>query len=194
MVNVVAAVIGTVAAPPERVECEKLPSGDVSVQFVTPCVFQNIDAREPSGTLAGTAQISAFGGTFDDVEVAAGRVVVARGGLVFCGGSGVTWTGVGVVCAGCADGAACAGAGVPTWYPREVQRLSKNEGGTTNAIKFAVHGRAVHRRATRPCDPAAELGLYEPMNPATVERLFGSRCAAKIVAPVSKSLMSPVAS
>ena len=59
---VVACVIGTVAAPPERDVWLKLPSGEVSVQFVTFSVFQKIVVRAPKGTVAGTAQISTRGG------------------------------------------------------------------------------------------------------------------------------------
>ena len=55
--NVVAAVIGTVAALPDRDVCEKLPSGDVSVQLTTPDEFQKIEVRCPIATVAGTAQI-----------------------------------------------------------------------------------------------------------------------------------------
>ncbi len=58
IVNTVAAVSGTVDAPPLSEVCEKLPSGDVSMQSVTPCVFQKIDVRAPSGTVAGDADIS----------------------------------------------------------------------------------------------------------------------------------------
>src|ERR1700722_3186169 len=72
MLYVVAPVSGTVEAAPESELSEKLPSGDVSVQLVTPCACQKTDVRAPSGTSEGTAQISACAGT---VEVAA--VVVA---------------------------------------------------------------------------------------------------------------------
>ena len=54
---------GTVAAPPKSELCEKLPSGDVSVQEVTPFVLQKTVVRAPSETDAGTAQILASGGT-----------------------------------------------------------------------------------------------------------------------------------
>src|SRR3989344_3426308 len=77
MENVVAAVMGCVAAPPESEFWLKPPLGEVSVQFVTPWVFQKMDVRPPSGTEAGTAQISTFGGT-SGVAVAA--VVVGAGG------------------------------------------------------------------------------------------------------------------
>lgn len=70
IVNVVEPVIATVEAPPERDFCEKLPSGLVSVQLVTPCVVQKIDVREPSGTVAGAAQIRTFGATLGTEEVA----------------------------------------------------------------------------------------------------------------------------
>ena len=59
IVNVVAPESGTVAAPPESEFCEKLPSGEVSVHEVTPLVDQKIVVRAASGTVAGTAQISA---------------------------------------------------------------------------------------------------------------------------------------
>ena len=59
MVKVVAPVMGTVEAPPERLDWLKLPSGEVSVQFETPWVFQNIDVRVSRGTDAGTAHIVA---------------------------------------------------------------------------------------------------------------------------------------
>src|SRR3990167_7464503 len=68
MENVVAAVMGCVAAPPESEFWLKPPFGEVSVQFVTPCVFQKMDVRPPSGTDAGTAQISTLGGTVESVE------------------------------------------------------------------------------------------------------------------------------
>src|SRR3989344_3782276 len=79
MVKVVAAVIGTVAAPPESEDWLKLPSGEDSTQLVTPCVFQKMDVRPPSGTEAGTAQMSALGGTTG--AAGAGAVVVATTGL-----------------------------------------------------------------------------------------------------------------
>lgn len=68
MVNTVAPVIGTVAAPPESVFSEKLPSGLFMVHDVTPFVFQKIEVRAPSGTVAGTAQISTSGGTVGGVD------------------------------------------------------------------------------------------------------------------------------
>src|SRR3990167_5866950 len=94
MENVVAAVIGCVAAPPESEFWLKPPFGEVSVQFVTPCVFQKIDVRPPSGTEAGTAQISTFAGTVG-VVVAAVVVAVFAAGFLVCwsvtagGGGGV---------------------------------------------------------------------------------------------------------
>jgi hypothetical protein len=69
-------VSGTVDAPPLRVVWVKLPSGDVSMQSVTPCVFQKIEVRAPSGTVVGDAQISTF--AFSGCAV----VVVAFAGVV----------------------------------------------------------------------------------------------------------------
>src|SRR3569832_320797 len=100
IVKVVAVVIGTVEAPPESDVCEKLPSGDVSVHSLTPCVFQKIDVREPRFTFAGTAQMSTFGSTVL-VVVATGFVVVATGFAGVC--ETVT----------CGDSVICCGA--PTW-------------------------------------------------------------------------------
>ena len=97
IVNVVAPVSATVEAPPLSEFCEKLPSGDVSVQFVTPCELQNTEVRETSGTDAGTAQMFTFGGTTGVVVVA---TVVA---FAFFGPLWKTVT-VGV-----------AGFGMPTW-------------------------------------------------------------------------------
>lgn len=54
--------------------CVKLPSGEVSMQSDTPCVFQKIDVRAPSGTVVGVAQISTL--------AVIGAVVVAFGGVV----------------------------------------------------------------------------------------------------------------
>ena len=67
--NVVAPVKGTVAAPPESACSSKLPSGEEMVQESTPLVFQKTEVRVPSGTLAGTAQISTSGVIADTVEV-----------------------------------------------------------------------------------------------------------------------------
>ena len=63
IVNVVGPESATVAAPPERVFCEKFPSGELSVHDDTFFALQKIVVREPSFTLAGMAQIStwAFG-------------------------------------------------------------------------------------------------------------------------------------
>jgi hypothetical protein len=72
-VNVVAPESGWLAAPPESDVWLKLPSGEVSVQSVTPCVFQKIDTRVSSGTDAGTAQIC--------TRDAAAGVVVAGGAV-----------------------------------------------------------------------------------------------------------------
>lgn len=85
MVNVVALVSGTVAAPPESELWLKLPSGEVSVHCVTPCVFQKMEVRVASGTDAGTAQICTTDGTV--------AVLVAAGA-----GAGATGFGAGVVC------------------------------------------------------------------------------------------------
>ena len=76
----------TVAAPPESDDWLKLPSGEVSVQLVTPFVLQKIEVRAPSGTEAGTAQMSTFG-------VTAGVVVAAGAGTVGvgCFRTGVCW-------------------------------------------------------------------------------------------------------
>ena len=98
IVNVVGPVSATVEAPPLSEFCEKLPSGDVMVQFVTPCELQNTEVREPSGTDAGTVQMFTFGGTVGVVVVA--TVVVA---FVFLGPLWKTVT-IGV-----------AGFGIPTW-------------------------------------------------------------------------------
>lgn len=136
MVYVVGPESGTVAAPPERVLCEKLPSGDVSVQDVTPTAFQNTVVRAPSVTEAGVAQISTFGGT---IGVGIG-VGVTDG---FAAGFGVDLT-VGVTGTG-------VGFGAPTLYPRNVHKLSKNDAGTMNEIKFAVHGREEQSCAMTPC-------------------------------------------
>ena len=92
MVKVVAPVMGTVEAAPASEFCEKLPSGEVSVQLAAPCVFQKIEVRAPSGTAEGTAHISTCAGT---VEVAVVAVVVATGfGLGAGGVDGVCWTSV----------------------------------------------------------------------------------------------------
>ena len=101
MVKVVAPVSGTVEAAPERELCEKLPSGELSVQFVAFCVFQNIEVRAPSGTAEGTAQISTCAGTAG-VEVA---VVVVVTGL----GAGLAG------CVVCCTSVTCGCGGCPTW-------------------------------------------------------------------------------
>ena len=145
MENVVAAVIGCVAAPPESEFWLKPPFGDVSVQFVTPWVFQKTDVRPPRGTDAGTAQISTLGLTPEVVLVAA--VVVTTTGFSF--GLGVCWRTT-----------AGAGGGVPTWKPRDVQRLSKNVGVIIFERKLVAHGRDLHHEPTRPCDPP--LNVSEP--------------------------------
>jgi len=88
IVNVVAPVKGTVAAAPEREDSLKLPSGEVSVQLVTPCVFQKTEVRAPSGTDEGTAQITACAGTVGAVDVATVVVAIDFGGFccsVTCG-------------------------------------------------------------------------------------------------------------
>ena len=95
IVNVVRPVIGTVAAPPESVFSKKFPTELVMVQEVTPCVFQKIEVRPPSGTLSGEAQISTFGRTIGETEVAGGGdtgfcgTMTARGRIV-TGGREVT--------------------------------------------------------------------------------------------------------
>ena len=106
--KVVAPLSGTVAAPPERVVWLKLPSGEVTVQVSTPCVFQNMETREPIGTLAGTAHISTFGSI--------SRVVVGFGaggfGLTLSVGFVSARTGAGVVCS--RTGGAIVAGGGPT--------------------------------------------------------------------------------
>jgi len=84
MVYVVAPESGTVAPPPESELCEKLPSGDVSEHVAAFFDVQKIVVRAPSGTDAGTAQISAeIGG---DVGTGAATFVVLAGceGTFFC--------------------------------------------------------------------------------------------------------------
>ena len=81
IVKVVAPVSATVEAPPESEFCEKLPSGEDTAQFVTPCEFQNIEVRDPSGTVAGTAQMLTFGVTVGMVLVAGTAFGVALGVL-----------------------------------------------------------------------------------------------------------------
>ncbi len=103
--------IGTVEAPPDRDVSEKLPSGLVTIHEFTPLEFQKIDVRAPIGTDEGTAQMSACGGTYD-------------AGVVATGGRGTGGLGEATTC--CVMRWAVSGAG-PTWYPRSVQRLSKNE-------------------------------------------------------------------
>ena len=83
IVKVVASASGTVAAPPERDACEKLPSGELSVQLLTPCVVQKIDVRVSSGTDAGDAQMCTLDGVAG-VVVAAGDVCGAAAGFVCC--------------------------------------------------------------------------------------------------------------
>ena len=133
MVNVVGPESGTVAAPPESVFSLKLPSGEEMVHDATPALFQKTEVRVPSGTLAGTAQISTCGATVETV-VGADVVGVGVGAKVVC------WI------TGCAGGA-----GVPTWYPRHAQRLSKKEGGITYETMEPAHGRFWHIPATIPC-------------------------------------------
>ena len=137
IVNVVAVVIGTVDPPPFSVLWEKLPSGEVSVHETTPSAFQKIDAREPSETDAGTAQISIFVGA---TGACAAGVCVAFVGCC------VSWT-----CGFVADGVA---AGVvftvPTWWPRHEQSESKNDDGMTYERKLEFHGREAQSLATVP--------------------------------------------
>ncbi len=100
---------------------------------VTPLAFQNTVVREPSGTDAGTAHISAFGSTYGSEEVAAGFVVtVGFAGVVTLGFVTVgaaAFTTAGVV------------AGVPTAYPRNWHKLSKNAFGIIEDKKLVAHGR-----------------------------------------------------
>src|SRR3989338_3299705 len=98
--KVVAAVMGCVAAPPESEFWLKPPFGDVSVQFVTPWVFQKMDVRPQSGTDAGTAQISTLGGTVESIEGVIVVVVVVADDFGFF----TCWR-----MTGSGDG------GVPTW-------------------------------------------------------------------------------
>ena len=77
--NTVADVIATVDAPPVRVCCEKLPSGDVTVQLEAPADVQNTEVRAPRETVAGDAQMSTVSGTTDMVDVA--TVFTGRTGL-----------------------------------------------------------------------------------------------------------------
>ena len=100
------------------------------MQLATPCVFQNIDVRAPSGTLAGTAQMSTFAST-------TGAVVVET----CCVGLGPVW--VTVTCG-------ALGTGKPTWYPRHVHKPSKKFAGTTYERKFVAHGLVLHKFATSP--------------------------------------------
>lgn len=63
-------VSGDEAELPETVSALKFPSELDKEQDVTPFAFQKIDVREPTATDAGTAQISAFGGTEEALLVA----------------------------------------------------------------------------------------------------------------------------
>ena len=129
IVKVVAPDNGTVAPPPESDVCEKLPSGDVSVQDTAFFDVQNTVVRVPSGTDAGTAQISACGGGYVIVEVA--TVVVATGFFTtFC---------VVLVCVKVTDGVACT-TGWPTLYPLIVHRPSKKVAGIIIERKLEAHG------------------------------------------------------
>lgn len=66
MVKTVGPARGTVAPPPLKDVCEKLPSGDVSVHDAAFLEFQKIVVRPPKGAEAGTAQISTcIGGEAD---------------------------------------------------------------------------------------------------------------------------------
>lgn len=79
--NVVAPESGTVEAPPESAVSLKLPSGLVTRQLCTFFDFQKIEVREPTGTDAGTAQISTLpaGPVVVLVDVAAVVVAVRTG-------------------------------------------------------------------------------------------------------------------
>ena len=77
IVKTVAPLSGTVAPPPESEAWLKLPSGEVTVQEVTPLVFQNRVVREPRGTDVGTAQMLASGGMTGPLGVVVAVVVVA---------------------------------------------------------------------------------------------------------------------
>ncbi len=138
MVYVVAPESGTVAAPPLSEFWVKLPSGEVSWHEVTPLALQKTVVRAPSGTAAGTAQISALGSTYGPLEVAA--VVVAAG-------FGVA---LGVMLPCCAVGACACTTGCPTLYPRSEQRLSKNVAGMMYERKLVAQGRLEHMPATVP--------------------------------------------
>ena len=60
-VKVVESVMGTVAAPPDRVFSEKLPSELVTIHDATPCELQKTEVRAPRGTFAGVAHMSIAG-------------------------------------------------------------------------------------------------------------------------------------
>ena len=137
MLNVVAPESGTVDAPPERLVSLKLPSGLVIVHDTTPLVFQKTEVREPSGTRAGTAQISAS---------AEGAAV--GGGA---GGGGVTAFVALFVAVGEGVGAGGFAFGAPTGYPRHAHKLSKNEGGMMNETTELAHGLLRHMLAAIPC-------------------------------------------
>jgi hypothetical protein len=112
IVNVVACVMGTVEAPPEREFWLKLPSELDSLHDCTPCALQKILVRVPRGTRFGTAQMLASAGIVDIVVVATGVIVGATN--VFVTGPLPS------------DGAV-----MPTWYPAHLQMLSKKEVGIT---------------------------------------------------------------
>ena len=61
MVNVVGPESATVAAPPERVFCVKLPSGELSRHEVTFFALQKTVVLDPSFTCVGIAQMSTCG-------------------------------------------------------------------------------------------------------------------------------------
>ena len=92
MVNVVSLVRGTVAAPPESLLSLKLAPEELTAQESTFFVLQKIDARKPSETDPGTAQISTFGspagvcGTEYEDDVAA--VLLFGAGCDAAGGGG----------------------------------------------------------------------------------------------------------
>ena len=151
IVNVVAPVIGTVEAPPDSEFWLKLPSGDVSVQLVTPWLFQKTDVRASSGTETGAAQIFACGVIVGAVDAA-----------------GADWVGAeaaGVVTSVCCNVGVVA-AGVPTWYPPHEQSSSKNEEGMSAEMKLPAHGRDLHSCPTMLCG-VCEPNVSAPKNPAT---------------------------
>lgn len=84
MVNTVAVVMATVEAPPVSECCEKLPSGEVTVQLAAPDDVQNIDVRAPIETVFGDAQMSTTGGLFPMGDAGLIFVVVCTGCIGLC--------------------------------------------------------------------------------------------------------------